>query len=291
MKYANIGKLQERKLKSVVITGAASGLGKALAAQAASQGYALALADINLDALNVSVANLDVPILTQKVDVSCRADMEIFAQAAFDRFGRVDMLFNNAGIFNTGSILDSAPESWSKVMDINFFGTLHGMQCFVPHMIASGHHGHVVNIASISGLFVSPMVGAYSVSKHAVTALSETLLFELQKDDHPIDVSVVCPGAVKTNIMEASSDKALKRSDKADDYLSRMRAAADKNGSEPEEMAKIIFDEIAAKKFWIVPNPDLLEPVKKRTASILEGTTPEFQLTRPTRTTTDETVG
>jgi len=135
VKYANIEKLQELKLKTVVITGAASGLGKALAAQAASQGYALALADTNLDALKVSAESLDAPILTQKVDVSCRTDMEIFAQAAFDRFGRVDMLFNNAGIFNTGSILDSTPESWSKVMDINFFGTLHGVQCFVPKMI------------------------------------------------------------------------------------------------------------------------------------------------------------
>ena len=277
----------KRIVKTAVITGAAGGLGKALSIEAAARGYAVAMTDIGpLDDLD---AALDVPTLCHKFDVSSARQMQEFSDAVFERFGRVDLLFNNAGIFNTGSVLDGNPESWSRIMDVNFFGTLHAIQSFVPRMINTGQPGHVVNIASISGLYVSPMVGAYSVSKHAVTALSETLLFELQRDHHPIQVSVVCPGAIKTEILNPDRHgEELDRSAEAQNYLSRMRDAMAGNGVEPEILAKQIFDEVSDGKFWIIPNRDLLGPLQIRTDSINDGTTPQFKMTRTRRAADDQ---
>ena len=161
-------------MKVAVIIGANGGIGRALACEADKRGYQLALADLETGQLNEFAETLSCKPFCAAIDVSETTDVRNFASEVFDKFGRVDKLFNNAGIFSTGKILDPSDDSWSKIMDINFGGVLNAIKAFVPSMNDSGLPCRVINTASISGLYTSPMVGAYSVSKHAVVALSET---------------------------------------------------------------------------------------------------------------------
>ena len=125
------------------------------------------------------------------------------------------------------------------------------------------------------------MVGAYSVSKTAVVALSEVLHFEMMAEENPVNISVICPGAVKTRILEADRHgDDMGRSEKADKYLGKMQDALSENGMEPEELAKLVFDQVLAGKFWITPHPDLLEPVVTRAKNIVSGINPVFRMTR-----------
>lgn len=268
-------------IKVAVIIGANGGIGRALACEADKQGYQLALADLETGQLNEFAETLSCKPFCVAVDVSETTDVRNFASEVFDKFGRVDKLFNNAGIFSTGKILDPSDDSWSKIMDINFGGVLNAIKAFVPSMNDSGLPCRVINTASISGLYTSPMVGAYSVSKHAVVALSETLCFELAAENSAVNVSVICPGAVKTEILNPDRhEMELDRSDEADDYLAKMRASLSQNGMEPAELAEFVFKKLAEDNFWILPHPQLLKPVETRANNILSGINPDFKMTR-----------
>ncbi len=267
--------------KVVVITGAAGGIGAALAEEALSRSYRLALADLDTGALGILREKFKPDCICHQLDVSDPDAMNQFAEDIFKQFGRVDILFNNAGIFNTGKILDQSHRGWQKIMQVNLFGVLNGVHAFGPRMLESGLPSHIVNTASVSGLFVSPMVGAYSVSKTAVVALSEVLHFEMMAEENPVNISVICPGAVKTRILEADRHgDDMDRSEKADKYLGKMQDALIENGMEPEELAKLVFDQVLAGKFWITPHPDLLEPVVTRAKNIVSGINPVFRMTR-----------
>lgn len=268
-------------IKVAVIIGANGGIGRALALEADQLGYQLAMADLDTGQLKEFAKTLPSKPNCAAIDVSKTIDLQNFADEVFEKFGRVDILFNNAGVFSTGKILDQPNDSWSKIMDINFGGVLNAIKAFVPAMNDSGLPCRVVNTSSISGLYTSPMVGAYSVSKHAVVALSETLSFELAAENSAVGVSVICPGAVKTGILNPDRhDMELKRSDEADEYLAKMRASLSQNGMEPMELAKFVFEKLAENKFWILPHPQLLKPVVSRANNILSGTNPDFKMTR-----------
>lgn len=269
--------------RTVVITGASGGLGEALAFEASERGYAVAMADIDKDNAENVAEKLESETLVRKVDISSPEQVDHFANEVFKKFGRVDLLFNNAGVFNTGTILDSSPESWSRIMDINFFGTLHGVRAFVPHMIESQIQAKVINTSSISGLYTFPNVGAYSISKHAVTALSETLQKELIEKYTDVRVSVVCPSGIKTNISDPDRyGDTFSRSGDADLFLAKMRESLAKNGMDPAHLVNIIFDQAMAGKFWIIPENVSLDPVLIRARSILDRSNPVHQNTNHT---------
>lgn len=189
----------------VVITGAGGGIGRELALICARRGACLALCDIN-DAAVADTADrareLGADVLASRADVSDAEAMTGFAEATFARFGRVDLVVNNAGVGLVGGFLDTSRKDWEWLVGINLMGVVHGCDAFLPTMIESGRGGHIVNLSSAAGLLANPQLSAYSATKFAVFGLSEALRMELKP--HGIGVTAVCPGIINTGITQTS---------------------------------------------------------------------------------------
>jgi NAD(P)-dependent dehydrogenase (short-subunit alcohol dehydrogenase family) len=191
--------------KIVVITGAADGIGRALADAFASAGARLVLADVDgpkVEAAGRDLARLGTEVLTARTDVSDRDQVLALRDAALARFGAVHVLCNNAGVMGpVGDPLWELPAAeWQRVMAVNLWGVLHGIQAFLPAMLAAGHDGHIVNTASMQGVTSGPLIPEYTVSKHGIVALSEALRAQLAARGAPVGVSVLLPGAVSTDL-------------------------------------------------------------------------------------------
>lgn len=184
--------------KVVLITGAASGIGRALARALSKRGAVLLLADIDADLLERTAWALggegnDVHVFP--LDVRKSGNWEHVAAEVYQRFSQVDFFFNNAGIAVAGLVRDTPLDDWERLFEVNVLGVVRGVDAFYPRMRDQGH-GHIVNTASISGLVPTSLMAAYSASKHAVVAFSETLRAEAESDG--IHVSVICPGIIDT---------------------------------------------------------------------------------------------
>ncbi|WP_035949961.1 SDR family oxidoreductase [Frankia sp. EUN1f] len=235
--------------KVAVVTGAASGIGRALTLGLASRGARLALADVD-DAglaetadLVKAAAGADVPDLhTSHLDVSDRAAVEAFAAEVNARFGTVHQLYNNAGIAGAGTtILDSDWTVFERVLSVNLWGVLHGTKAFLPYLIASGD-GHVINMSSLNGFMAQPELGPYCASKFGVRGFTETLRIEMLQGNHPVRVTVVHPGGVKTNIANAALEEARRRNlEITDDQVNRARLYNEKLLRLPAEKAATII--------------------------------------------------
>jgi NAD(P)-dependent dehydrogenase (short-subunit alcohol dehydrogenase family) len=191
--------------KVVVITGAASGIGQALAEVFAAAGARLVLADVDgpkLEVVGAELARLGTDVLTAPTDVSNRGQVLDLRDAVLARFGAVHVLCNNAGVMGpAGDPLWELPVGeWERVMAVNLWGVMHGIQAFLPGMLAAGSEGHVVNTASMQGLTSGAPIPEYTVSKHAVVALSEALRDQLAARRARVGVTVLCPGAVSTDL-------------------------------------------------------------------------------------------
>lgn len=197
--------------KVAVITGAASGIGFALAQRLAAEGMSLALADYNRDALAAARARLalaDSEVMTECVDVGDSDAMERFADAVHARFGSVHLLCNNAGILRPGRTWEQTAADWATILNINVIGVVNGLRSFVPAMLAHGEECYVVNTASAAGLVATPHMAAYTASKHAVVAITETLAAEVALLPHArMGVAVLCPGIARTNIYRSEVDR------------------------------------------------------------------------------------
>ena len=198
--------------KTAVVTGAASGIGRALAERFAQARMQVVLADIEQDALDRTVAELEQHqhrVLGIVANTMIRESVEALAKRAIDEFGKIHIVCNNAGVASTASgmkpIWEISERDWQWVMGVNFWGVLYGLQAFVPHMLEHGEEGHIVNTASLAGLM--PGGGTYGVSKHGVLALTETLHRDLQARGAKIGASVLCPGFVNTNIFDAERNR------------------------------------------------------------------------------------
>lgn len=188
-----------------VVTGGGSGIGAALASAFAARGARIVLADLDASAMAKVEAELreaGADVLSVPTDVSKRASVEALAEAAMQRFGAVHLVCNNAGIATFGEIATAPHEDWEFTMGVNFWGVVHGVEAFVPRLVAQGQGGHVVNTASMAGLVGMRGLGIYCASKFAVVGLSEALHRELEP--HDIGVSVLCPMIVDTAISENS---------------------------------------------------------------------------------------
>ncbi|MGW0247559.1 SDR family NAD(P)-dependent oxidoreductase [Nocardia goodfellowii] len=193
--------------KTAVVTGAGSGIGQALARQLAASGARLALTDIDEAGLAATVQQvraLGGEVRAEPLDVRDRAAMAAYAARVRAQFGAVHLVVNNAGVSFTGEIIETEYADLERVMQVNFWGVVHGTKAFLPHLIASGD-GHLVNISSVFGLVAFPGQSAYSAAKFAVRGFTEALRMELRAAGHPVRVTCVCPGGVKTAIVRNSN--------------------------------------------------------------------------------------
>ena len=223
--------LTEFEGKVAVVTGAASGIGKAMCVRFAQAGMKVVLADVENDALREAgrdIEKLGVEALTFRTDVSQPDQVSALAEATLERFGKVHVVCNNAGVFAGGRTWDAIGTDWEWVIGVNVYGVLHGIRAFVPIMLEQNEPAHVVNTCSMAGLINMPLSGVYNVSKHAALSLTETLYHELQTMETPVGVSALCPELIRTGIGRSERNRPahLKRGDEEGNVEQEMVEAA-----------------------------------------------------------------
>ncbi|MGH3624368.1 MAG: SDR family NAD(P)-dependent oxidoreductase [Sciscionella sp.] len=265
--------------QAAVVTGAAQGLGRAIAAELAGRGVSVVLADLQDEAVHLAAEEIGGDggtVWPAVVDVADADAVAGLAERALERFGRIDLVVNNAGIApHEGTPLWEADLShWRRVVDVNVFGVVHGVRAFVPHLVAAGR-GHVVNIASLAGLAGTPLSASYGVTKHAVVALSEALRAELDLLGHPIGVTVVCPGYIRTPMVEgmrdmtAMRDLAQRLGSDAAQILDAIKETM-RDMLEPEEAARRILAAVQADLLHALPSGDIADGARTRAQRILD---------------------
>jgi NAD(P)-dependent dehydrogenase (short-subunit alcohol dehydrogenase family) len=261
--------------KVAVVTGGGSGIGRSLALAFAKRGARIVLADIEKPAVDAVANELEragSEVLALRVDVADARQVAHLAEAAYEAFGNVHVLCNNAGIAVGGRIKDVSLEEWDWVLRVNLFGVIHGLHAFLPHMLASGEPGHIVNTASLAGLVSAPGLAPYSASKYAVVAISEALAQECAGTN--VGVSVLCPGWVKTRIAEterlAGPHIPLRPATPENDSLRALLNAFIGSGMDPNRVAEDVLEGIERRELYIVPNAEALWPaVRARFEAVL----------------------
>lgn len=281
--------MKEFKDKVAVITGGASGIGRALAEECVKRGMKVVLADVEENALRKAEEELrgkGSDVLAVRTDVSKAADIEGLAQKTLERFGAVHLLFNNAGVGAGTTIVESTLADWEWTINVNLWGVIHGVHTFVPIMMKQDTECYIVNTASLSGLVSAPLEGVYRVSKVGVISLSETLYHELRLQKAKIGVSVLCPAHVKTRILEAErnrprellnppSQRVLTPEEEATvkvivEGVQKMFA----NAMTAERYASLVFQAIEEEKFYVLTHPEFTPVIKQRMDDVLLGRNP-----------------
>lgn len=248
-----------------VITGAGSGIGGGLAREAARRGFRVLLADRDRAALAEVAAAIDGAEALQ-VDVTGWDQMQALAARA-SALGGVDLLFNNAGVMATGFSWEIPAADWERVLAINVGGVLNGIRAFVPLMLARGAPARIVNTASVGGFLPSPLMGPYGASKFAVVALTESLKLELDMLAAPISVSLLAPGPVHSAIFNDPFAGVIKPETQG--FVDTMRSLLSQHGIGPDAFAARVFDAIDRGEYWIVPQPEALDPQLERRNEML----------------------
>ncbi len=231
--------MKDLENRVAVITGAASGIGKALASQLAAAGCRLAISDVNekdLDALARQLRGNGHEVHSQVLDVADRQAFHDYADAIFAHYGRVNLVFNNAGVALGATVEAMEYEDFEWLMGINFWGVVHGTKAFLPYLKQSGE-GHIVNVSSVFGLVGIPTQSAYNAAKFAVRGFTESLRMELEIEGSPVSCSCVHPGGIKTNIA---------RNARMNDVSHITGADAEKSIADFEKMFRTTADEAAA---------------------------------------------
>jgi NAD(P)-dependent dehydrogenase (short-subunit alcohol dehydrogenase family) len=279
--------MKEFKEKVALVTGAASGIGFALADRFASVGMKVVLADIEEGALTTAEQALKhkgAPVLSVVTDVSKAEEVERLADRAYSRFGAVNVLCNNAGVGMGGLSWELSIEDWQWVLGVNLWGVVHGIRTFVPRMLASQGEGHIVNTASVAGLVSSPYMSVYQATKHAVVTITESLKMELELAGGKIGASVLCPGFVATRISDSERNRPTGAQKPLTDgqmasqemirEMARQQVAA---GIKPAEVAEMVLEAIRDDKFYIITHPRFRKLIRLRMENIVEGRTPRFE--------------
>ncbi|HLG87016.1 MAG TPA: SDR family NAD(P)-dependent oxidoreductase [Alphaproteobacteria bacterium] len=267
---------------AAVVTGAGSGIGEGIARHAASLGMHVMLADVAIERARRVAADIrdaGGSAMAERIDVRIPGELDQLAARAYDKFGDVRLLVNNAGIETVGYSWEIPAERWEETLDVNIHGVIHGVRAFVPRMLASGKPAYIANVASIGALGMMPVQTAYILSKHAVLSFTECLRLEMSLLGDPISISCVLPGPVATRIFEDAN-----RDDKPEvaHHRKLMHDMLASEGITPLEAGRIILDGIAAKNFWVSTHPEITaQMAKDRAAHLADLTTPE--LTERTR--------
>ncbi len=253
--------LSEFEGRVAVVTGAASGIGKALCERFAREGMHVVLADVEADALRraeAEVAALGAQTLSVATDVSQPDALSRLAEATLERFDKVHVLCNNAGVFAGGRIWDAVGTDWEWVLGVNVYGVLYGVRAFVPIMLEQAEPAHVVNTCSMAGLINMPLSGVYNVSKHAALSITETLYHELKALDTPVGCSALCPELIRTGIGRSDRNRPahLKRPDEAGTPEQALVEAAIgesvATGLDPAQMAERVYEGIRTDRFYLL---------------------------------------
>jgi len=228
------------KGKVAAITGAASGMGRSLAVELARRGCELALSDRNAEGLQQTAqmcAAHAVKVTTQTLDVADRAAVFAWARSTDEAHGKINLIFNNAGVAHTASASTASIEDFEWIMGINFWGVVHGTQAFLPYLRASGE-GHVINLSRLFGLMAMPTQSTYNATKFAVRGYTEALRMELELEGVPVSATAIHPGGVATNIVNASRiDQQIVASTGQDEETHRRRANKLINVTSPDAAA------------------------------------------------------
>jgi NAD(P)-dependent dehydrogenase (short-subunit alcohol dehydrogenase family) len=269
--------MRDFKNKVAVVTGAASGIGRAIAERCAAEGMRLVLADIEQDALKEAAAGMPGS-MPYRIDVSDAPAMEAMAEAVYKKFGAVHLLFNNAGVAPEGKMTWAQTlDTWKWVIDVNLYGVIHGLRSFVPRMLEAGEEGHVVNTASVAGLHGGPLISPYYATKHAVVGLSESLYMELKIINSRVGASVLCPAFVRTRIAESFRNRpggTATDPSGSGEFAARIRAMVE-HGVPPESIADKVFDAIREERFWILTHPEFNAAIRERVDGMVEGRSPQ----------------
>jgi NAD(P)-dependent dehydrogenase (short-subunit alcohol dehydrogenase family) len=277
------------KNKTAVLTGAGSGFGLECARIGAQLGMNLVLADVQQDALDKAAAEMQAagaPVLAMRVDVSKADQVEALGAATLARFGAPHLVFNNAGVGAGGLIWENTAADWEWVIGVNLMGVAHGLRVFTPMMLAAAAQdpswqGHIVNTASMAGLLNAPNMGIYGASKHAVVSMSETLYQDLALVTDQISASVLCPFFVPTGISQSHRNRpdALTaahakptRSQLIGQAMSDKAVGSGKVSA--AEVAQMVFDAVAANRFYIYSHPKAIGSVQTRLEDVLQGRNP-----------------
>ena len=269
--------MKEFEGKTAIVTGAASGIGLGLAEKFAKERMQVVMADVEEEALNKAVEKLkkhQYRVMGISADVLIQESMKELFDKSIEAYGNIHILCNNAGIgANSGNkaIWEIDKTDWDWSLGVNFYGVLHGLQTFVPHMIDHGEEGHIVTTVSLAGLL--PGAGTYGVSKHAALALTQGLNRDLIARDSKINSSVLCPGFVNTNIMNSERNRpqhlvSNNQIDTNDQQLEIFNFLL-KNGKEPNEIADIVFKGIKDNIFYILTHPAWDESLRNHFEDIL----------------------
>ena len=263
--------------KAAAITGGASGIGLALAHALAKRGCKVMLLDVEAKALEAALedlrregSNADVRGLV--CDVSLREAMVDAAREVMDAFGRVDLVFANAGVGGVGGAIHTLSErDWRWVLGVNLMGMVHTVDAFLPHIQAGGQGGHVVYTASMAGMLAPPNMGVYVTTKFATVAMAETLSAELAETN--VGVSVLCPGFVSTRIHESHRNRPAEVASERTSDPDQMGIAAQlvTSGISPAVVAERVLEAIAAGEFYIFTHPDMRGFVEMRFDRIRAG--------------------
>lgn len=261
-----------------VITGAGSGIGRALAVTCARRDMRVLLADIDEAGLAATEALVErSDTLKLRVDVSRAEDVAAMAEMAFDQASDVALLFNNAGVVSGGWIWETTPQDWQWLIGVNLMGVVHGIQSFVPRMMNQGRPAHIVNTASAAGLLSIPAGSIYCATKHGVVTLSECLLHELKAKQAAIGVSVLCPSFVPTAIAESERRRPAELRAPGPPRVPGDEAMAGAMRNAPlsaEQVAEFTVQSVERGDFYILPHEDVRKGVARRAAAVVEGREP-----------------
>ena len=262
--------------KVVVVTGGASGIGLAFARAVAGLGGHPVVADVDAAALATAAAELPDGTLFVPTDVSDLASVAALRDAVLERHCRVDVVFNNAGVSTFNLLSDTTLDDWRWVLGVDLWGVIHGVHTFLPVMKAQGTPAHIVSTASVAGILSGvAFIGPYAVAKVGVVSISETLRQEVGFEGLPIGVSVLCPSATDTGMMEAERNRPAgmapeQRTEASEGWRTAIGAQMKGDeGKSADEVASAVVDAILTDRFWVITHSDLTPAFEQRFAEIM----------------------
>ena len=271
--------MEKLKGKVAAVTGAASGLGRAMALAFADEGMDVALGDVSdLSEVRKSIEAKGVHASSMRVDVSKEADVQKFC----DSLKAVHVVCNNAGVSVAGAAWENSVDDWRWILGVNLWGVIHGVRAFAPRLIAQDE-GHIVNTASVAGLISPPGSAAYNVTKHAVVTLSESLYHDLRERNSRVGVSVLCPAYVPTGIADSERNRPagsvpgnLSEQTRAKQAMLRKAVASGRLSA--DDVARAVVAAVKAERFYVLTHPKIKGAIRARMEDVLEERAPRDPL-------------